>query len=184
MNQIRVRDYAFVLATIITGLLSTAPCVSAAAERPDVASVNEKYAALIAAMIRHIEWPSQQQEKDFVIAVVGNKELSKILSVACKDKWKNKKKIVVRYFDAVTHVSNTCPVVFLDASRADALSSLVQKSNSTLIISNKPGLGKLGSCINFLEKENKIHFEINRASLSRARLRIAISLLDLGIVLD
>ena len=74
-----------------------------------------------------------------------------------------------------------CQIAFISASERPPRSvfDLLQGA-STLTVGESPNFAKQGGMINFVLKDNKVHFEINIDAAEQARLRISSKLLSLA----
>lgn len=78
-----------------------------------------------------------------------------------------------------------CDLLFLDASKSREFDALLEKTKdkSTLIVTNRAGLGAKGSCINFRVVDGKLRFEINQKASEAANLKHATALMSLAILI-
>ena len=123
---------------------------------------------------KYIKWPDTSVGNEFVIAVYGNSEITGHLQKMAATKSVNGKPIVVKVFNSSAEVAE-CHMLFLPESKSKELSALRTKlaTKPTLIISEKDGLGKEGSDINFIVNNGRWNFEINQASADMHQLKIS-----------
>lgn len=133
---------------------------------------------------KYIEWPKEYKQGDFIIGILGggadalHKELEK-LSMTKKAGIQN---IVIKKYSSLAEVDK-CHMLFIPESKSASLddATATLKKNSTLIVTEKDGLAKKGSAINFVIKDNKQNFELNKGNIERYNLNVSSSLLSLAI---
>jgi len=133
---------------------------------------------------KYIEWPQEYKQGDFVIGVLGatSENLKKELAKLASTKKAGIQTIVIKTFNSVSEIEK-CHLLFITESKSGLLdeASLKCKKNSTLIVTEKDGLAKRGSAINFVVKDNKQNFELNKSNIERYNLNVSTNLLSLAI---
>lgn len=145
--------------------------------------LHEIYSMMMYNFVKYVQWP-EDGSGDFIIGVAGNDEIFKTMNT-----WYNGSKIsgrtcVIKKIESVTDSEN-CHVVYIDkvkSSDFDAISSKV-KGKSTLLITDKNGLGQKGSGINFKVVDNKLKFELNQKAIESANLRVSSTLSSMAILI-
>jgi hypothetical protein len=134
---------------------------------------------------KYIEWPSTYKKGDFVIGVLGNTSLLPDLETLARTKTIGTQKCVVKTFLAVKDIEK-CHIIFIPIEKSDELESVLKKIKgmSTLVVTEKAGLARKGSVINFINVENKQKFELNKANASKNGLVVSSNLMSLGIAID
>ena len=150
------------------------------AQRP----MAEIHSMLIFNFIKYIDWPAETKSGDFVIAVYGDDEVYEQLNKFYGQrpiKGQSAKIINVNELSAI----NSAHVIYLASKKSSDFDALFEKfdTSPTLIVSDRSGLGKKGSSINFKEIGGKLKFEINQATIEDSNLKISSQLLNMGIVL-
>ena len=143
---------------------------------------NEKFKALfIYNYTKYIEWPSNQRDGDFVIGVLGNSTLADELKTISQKQKVGSRNIVVKVFGSADEIDN-CHILFLGSGKSGSLATAMQKTSgrSTLIITDKEGLARQGSGINFITDGSKLNYEINKSNIEKSGLSVSSSLLSLG----
>lgn len=151
---------------------------NAKAQRP----IHEIHTLLIFNFIKYVEWPDDTKNGEFVIAVYGDEDVYTQL----KNFYSNRNvKGQVAKIVSVSDLStiNDAHVLYVSAGKSRDFDDILSKFNAkpTLIITDKNGLGKKGSLINFREIAGKLKFEINKASFDSHGLKISTQLLNMGI---
>ena len=148
-----------------------------AQERP----MHEIYSMMMYNFTRYVQWPSDN-EKEFVIGVVGNQDVYKTLSAWYNGKPKGNQTYVIKSFKTAAEITD-CAVVFVDrATEFEAIKSKV-KGKGTLIITAKEGYGEKGSGINFTTVDNKLKFELNQKAIEASNLKVAGTLTSMAILI-
>ena len=129
---------------------------------------------------KYIQWPAAQQNGDFVIAVVGNSPVFDELSKITANKTVGTQKIVVKKFGSAGELDN-CQIVFVPGGGNFEAVQEKLKGRAVLMITEKPGMAKKGSSINFVMQDNKWKFELNEATTQHAGLKVSKELAKLAI---
>jgi len=133
---------------------------------------------------RYIQWPDDKQNGDFVIGVLGNSEVVSGLEKMASTKKVGTQSIKVKILSSVNEV-NDCHMLFIPSSKSNTLDDVKSSlsSSSTLIITEKEGLGRQGSAINFIVKDGKLRFELNKQATELANLKVSGDLTKLAILI-
>jgi hypothetical protein len=121
---------------------------------------------------RNINWPAENKSGDFVITIVGDKELFTEMTKLTQNMKVGMQPIVVKFFNSVNELSGYQQIVFVDNWQSNKITSLVQKTagSNTLIVSESEGLIDRGSMINFIPVNGVMKFEMNKESLRKNNL--------------
>lgn len=126
--------------------------------------------------IRYIGWPEETRQGDFVIGVVKNKEIANWLRNLSKGKKFGYQNVVIKEFKSPDEISD-CQVLYLsgNVNLSKYASTIISKlgGKNTLIISERNGATKYGSMINFVIKNEKLKFEVDKANASKFGLQIS-----------
>ncbi len=132
------------------------------------------------------EWANKEDAQEFIIGIVGNgadsKAIAEELHQLAAMKTIGKRKIAVAEFARESDVKD-CHILFIPESKSSMLSPLTTRlsSTSTLIITEKAGLAKLGSAINFINVEGKLRYEVNMREIDRRNIKISSRITSLGL---
>lgn len=125
---------------------------------------------------KQIAWPASDKSGDFIICVVNQNDLLNNIKTVTTGRTVGAQPITVVGVKSVDEISK-CHILYLSFadSKADKLESAIAKlgSASSLIITDRPGALKNGSCINFLIVDDKIKFELNKSAASERKLQIS-----------
>lgn len=136
----------------------------------------------IYSFIRYVQWPDDNG--DFVIGVLGDSPIIEHLEKMAASKKAGARNIVVKKFSGQSEISKT-HILFISKSSSDVLPQIKDKSaaNHTLLITEKEGMGMQGSAINFVERNSKLAFELNKSSVDDAGLKVSSELTRLAIII-
>jgi len=134
--------------------------------------------------VKYVQWPVDDNSKEFVIGVVGNNEIYSTLNTWYAGKAKGNKTLVIKKFNNASEITD-CQVVFIDRSKSnefDAIHNKV-KGKGTLVVIDHNGLGLKGSCINFKKVDEKLRFELNQHAIEASNLKVASALSQMAILI-
>lgn len=124
-----------------------------------------------------IEWPKSYREGNFVVGVIGDSPLFIELSKMAKTKKVANQSLKIIKFGDIKEISK-CHILYVSKNKSQDISSIVKKvkANSTLIITETQGLVDKGSGINFIIKNNRQKFELNKKNVEKYKLKISSNL--------
>ena len=131
-------------------------------------------AACLYSFSRYVNWPEDKKTGDFVISVVGNKDVYSELQKMSNGKMVGNQPIVVKFSKTVGELSNNSQIVFLNKSQ----SSLAQKleSNGTLLVTEQEGFLQKGASVDFVNVDDVLKFEISKTNMSMQGLQLSSTL--------
>lgn len=146
--------------------------------------MHEIHSMLLFNFIKYIEWPSEAKSGDFVIAVIGDEDVMNTINTFYAKRPIKGQNVKVINTDDVNAINNA-HVIYLSKNSSKDFEVLNTKFSGkpTLMITDKSGLGKKGSCINFQEAGGKLKFEINQASIEKNQLKVSSQLASMGIMI-
>ena len=129
---------------------------------------------------KYISWP--EDDDIFKIGVLkADQRMVTALTEMARKKSTDARQITIEEYSNIDQIKD-CEIVFIPASQSEAFFQLRDRNpRHTLIVTEREGLGSQGSGINFIEVEGRIKFEINRAAIEDTGLKIASTLMALGI---
>lgn len=154
---------------------------------PNKPDTNAKIKAVfIYNFTKYIEWPSDYQSGVFTIGILGSddalyKELDNMSKV---------KKVANRTFSikeiASPNQLDRPHILYIPKDSDMSLTTAVNhvKNKSTLLVTEKPGLAKQGSAINFIIVGNRQKFELNKANAEKHNLKVAAVLEKLAVLVN
>ena len=121
---------------------------------------------------RYVQWPEAYNQGDFEILVLGESPLIEELKALAQSKKVGDRPIKIVKINGVSEIRK-CNMLFVPADKSDKLNEVIQKidAQSVLLMTEQPGLGAQGSCINFVSKEGRLTFELNQAAFTKRNLK-------------
>ena len=150
------------------------------AQRP----MHEIHAMMLYNFMKYVNWPASVTSGDFVIGVLGDGDVHGTLSKWYGTKSKGSQKIVIKQFNSAADITE-CHVLYVGKKASGDFEAIKGKisGKSVLTISDKAGLGKKGSCINFKTVGGKLKFELNQSALEGASLKVSSQLTGMAILI-
>lgn len=146
--------------------------------------MHEVYSMMVFNFVKYVQWPANDENKEFVIGVVGNNEIYNTLSAWYGGKAKGNKTYVIKKFNNASEVTD-CQVVFIDRSKSNEFEAINNKvkGKGTLVVTDRNGLGTKGSCINFKMVDEKLKFELNQHAIEATNLKVSSALTNMAILI-
>ena len=147
-----------------------------------VFSQQEKFKAVfIFNFTKYIEWSATSKQGDFVIGVIGSSEIVQHLELVARKMKVGNQPITVRQYKTIEEIDR-CHLLYItpDKSNEIAKASIRFANKNLLIISDKNGMIKSGSGINFYSDGGEVKFEISKVNIEKNGLKINPALLLLG----
>jgi hypothetical protein len=149
-------------------------------------SQDERFKALFMYnFTKYIEWPSDKQTGDFVIGVFGSSPIQSELELIAEKKKVGTQNIVVRQINSPAEVKN-CNFIYVPENKSTKAQEILNActGSGTVIITDKAGLAKTISGINYVQYNGKQSFEINKKNLEKQGVKVNSMLLSLGIPVE
>ena len=135
---------------------------------------------------KYFEWPDKMKSGNFIIQIVGsnsglNQELYKMASTKLVGNQKMEIKSGTSLDDtSIPHI------IFLLNDASDLLKDATTKykGKGSLVLTEKAGLAKAGSAINFVIVDNKQKFEYSEKNAEKAGLKTSNELKNLAIAVN
>lgn len=126
---------------------------------------------------KYIEWPKAYKEGEFTIGIIGESPLYSELTKMTQTKKVANQSLQVKKFNSIDELSK-CHILYLSKDKSGEISSLLKslKNNSTLIVTEETGLVDKGAGINFIIKDNRQKFELNKGNVEKYKLKVSSSL--------
>lgn len=130
---------------------------------------------------QYVDWPKEFKSGDFIIGVLGDDRLYQEMEKSYSNKMIGSQTIKIKKYDAIADIEQS-HILFVSDKFSTNITSLVKKykSKSTLIVSEKEGILKDGSIINFVMKSNKLKYEVSKTNASKHKLTIGQSLTSIA----
>lgn len=140
-------------------------------------------AAFLYNFVKFVDWPSQalpERSDTLAMCVLGDDPFGEVLE-SIRDKPVKGKRLAVRRIASVKDAGG-CHVLFVPSAEEKLLPQVVQTAQqaSMLTVGETERFTAQGGMINFVVEKNKLRFEVNADSASRAGLRLSSHLLSLA----
>lgn len=143
----------------------------------------ERFKALyIYNFTKDVAWPDNYKQGDFIIGVLGTSPVIPELVKIAQTKTVGKQKITVKKYAGVENIDK-CNVLYIPTAKSGQFAQVLQKikNSPTLLITDKPGMIKMGACINYVDDQGKLKYEISQGNISSRSLKVTTYLISLGI---
>ena len=164
---------------VLAGLVMMVSSAAFSQERP----MHEVYSMMVFNFVKYVQWPADNN-KEFIIGVVGNSDMYNTLTTWYAGKAKGAKTYVIKKFNNAAEVTD-CQVLFIDRSKSNEFEAVNNKvkGKGTLVVTDRNGLGSKGSCINFKTVDEKLRFELNQQAIEASNLKVAGALTSMAILI-
>ncbi len=122
---------------------------------------------------RYVQWPDEYNQGDFVISILGESPMVQELQNLAEKKKVDGRTIKLVRANSISEIKK-CNILFLPDNQSQLLASVLTHTNdwATLVVTHQEGLGKKGSCINFVSKDGKPSFELNMNAITKHQLKV------------
>lgn len=148
-----------------------------------VSAQEEKYIGLfVYNFTKYFDWPADTKNGDFKIQVLGHASVGDELKAITSGKTVGHQRIVVELITTPEQFNPHAHILFLGHWQTRHLESIKQKSSGKpiLLVTEFEGLLQKGSIINFIIREGKIMFELNKTTAETSGLQIDLRLKELA----
>lgn len=145
---------------------------------------HELHSMMIYNFLKYIEWPGNKNNGDFLVGVVDADEVYNTLNTWYGNKTRGNKKFIIKKATVADDLSQF-QLVYIGKSGSDKFEDILTKieGKPILTVTEKNGLGKKGSCINFKIVDNRLKFELNQSAIKKTTLKTSSQLAAMAIVI-
>lgn len=165
----------------ISVLLISLSCWIGAVKAQDVkvVSMNKYISSCLYNFSKYINWPVERKTGDFIITIVGSKDLFSEMTKLTQNMMVGLQPIQVKYCSSASEISGFQHIVFVSSWQSGKINVVMQKTagSNTLVVTETEGMIDKGAMINFIPVDGNMQFEIRKESLSKRNLT-ASSVLD------
>lgn len=132
---------------------------------------------------KYIQWPPEYQAGDFIIGVLnGSPALLNELTKMASSKTAGSQRFIIKNYKTVAEIGK-CNMLYVPEGSNSLLGDALKKVKglSTLLVTEFEGDAKKGAAINFVIKDNKQEFELNKGNAEKCHLEINSSLSALAV---
>lgn len=120
---------------------------------------------------KFFDWPQSEKTGDFIMGVLGSRNVANELEKVTTGKKNVTQNIVVKYFRNIDEVTK-CHVVFVDALKSNDMPNIHDKTGvHCLIISNSTSAIDKGAAIQFLLDGDRLKYDFNKNSALKHGLK-------------
>jgi len=148
-------------------------------------SQNEKLKAVVLySFTRYVLWPESATTGDFEIKILGNSGLEEELKIMAQSKKVGNRNIRVTRVNGAGDIGS-CHILVIPVSQSARLEEMLVAlgDRPVLVVTEEPGLGAKGSDINFVDRDGRLAFELNQASVNKRKLKVSTELTRLAILI-
>ncbi len=134
---------------------------------------------------KYLEWPASKQSGDFIIGVYGSSPIIGELEIISQKSKIGNRNLVVKKI-ATPDEMEGCNIAYFPTDKSSKAAELYMKfsGSGVVLITDKPGMAKEISCINYIMKDGKQQFEINKSNIEKQGVKVNSVLMTLGIVVN
>ena len=134
---------------------------------------------------KYIEWPNQESQKEFIIAVYGENEIIPELEKLAAARKINNKPIVIKTVKSPSEAPEA-HLFYLPTNSSNKIDEVISfyKEKPTLIVTDKANLINKGAGINYITKGGKMKFEVKKSNITSHNLNVDPKLIALGIEIN
>ena len=157
-------------------------CRNAVAQETDYKS----YSLFVYNFMKYVEWPEANSKGEFVIGVLGDSPISSELQTLAASKKLKGRTIVLKKCNTPEEAAG-CHLLYISSSKSGVLKTVREtfKDKPILIVGEREGLAKKGAGLSFVTlDDDELKFDINKKEIEQHQLKIASSLVNLGILVN
>lgn len=126
---------------------------------------------------KYIEWPQSYKEGEFTIGIIGETSLYSELIKMTETKKVANQTLEVKKFESPSDVTK-CHILYVCKDKSGNINDIIKKlkNNSTLLVTEDNGLMEKGAGINFIIKDNRQKFELNKGNVEKYKLKVSSNL--------
>ncbi len=178
----KAKNTYFILVLCLTALVTLLSSFSDNRNNQNVDTNAKMKSYFIYGFTKNIEWPQGYKEGNFIIGILGNSNLSSELNTMASTYKAGNQSFEIKKFSSTASIEK-CHMLIIAPDQPGDFQEILSKirNSSTLLITEKAGLAKQGSIINFVVQNNKQGFELNRSIAEKYDLKVSSSLSTLAV---
>jgi hypothetical protein len=139
--------------------------------------IHHAKAVYIYNFLSHIMLQNTEQSNKIIIGVLGKTKTYDYLLNYTAERNVGSKEIDVIRIQNANHYQQ-CQVILIAESSSNLLKGIEQSigDNSCLIIGEKPGITQMGAAIEFIQKNNKLSYKLNKTNAEKHNVIVSKSL--------
>ncbi len=129
---------------------------------------------------KKILWPEEFSKGNFIIGVYGDEDVYKQFNVSYTNKLIGSQTIKIKYCSSIEELKN-CHILFVTSSKNGAINQINKNVDyQTLVVSESTNLASSGAIINFIFKDSKLKFELNKTKAEKHDLKVGQNIVKLA----
>lgn len=130
---------------------------------------------------KYIEWPEDKKKGDFIIAVMGESNITPLLKEMAEIKKVGDRNIKVVQLNDVKQ-GDFYHLLFIPSEQNQNFAEIKNTLNNQacLLVTESEGMARKGSMINFKDVDGKLRFEVNTQKLESSGLKMSQELTRFG----
>ncbi len=132
---------------------------------------------------KHIEWPpiTTNSTGKFIISVCGERQMIEKLTTVMKGRKIAEKAVEIKQITLEEEIRGS-HILFISKGQYQSLKSIAELAAEPglLIVTEEKGAIPKGSCINLIEKDHHLRFEINTSLSKKKNLKVSNQLINLA----
>lgn len=146
----------------------------------------QPYAVYMYSFTRYINWPSTENDGDFLLGVLGESSVTPYLKKMASQKKVNGRTIQLVTFNSPEEIDHPLDMLFVNAAWSESMEKAKNYTEALphcLVITDR-GSQDGSSHINFINEDDKLLFELNKSALERSGLKVSSELLALARIVE
>jgi hypothetical protein len=141
-------------------------------------------AVVLYSFTRYVFWPESVATGDFEIKILGASGIEDELKIMAQSKKVGNRNIRVSRVENAGEIGS-CHILVIPMSQSERLEEMlvILGNRPVLVVTEEPGLGARGSDINFVDRDGRLAFELNQASVNKRKLKVSTELTRLAILI-
>jgi predicted transcriptional regulator len=134
---------------------------------------------------KQIEWPAHvMNTQKFVITVLGDSPVKDRLNIVLKGRRIFDKPVEIRGAMSIDDIQTT-QILYVSKSHSAKLQKILEQMDDKgiLIVTEDKGMAAKGSCINIIQKDETLKFELNDVSIKKQGLKVSNQLYKLAVTI-
>lgn len=135
---------------------------------------------VIFSITKYVQWPDDDSE--IVIGILSEDQelLNTFNEIAAQRS--SARKIIIKSFSSLETALKKSDLLFIPNEMSAAFENISEvNTQNVLVVTEKEGLAKHGSAINFVTVDGKLRFEMNKQAVEKSGLKVSSKLTEMAI---
>jgi len=123
---------------------------------------------------KYVNWPINHKNGDFIITIIGDKEVYTELTRLSADMKVGTQGILVRYYNKASEIDGFSHIIYVSESSGYSFKRILEKigTDNTLLVTVNDGMLSSGSGINLIPVDGFMKFEISKNNIQKRNLQV------------